>query len=59
MKKINCFTFSLLFLFSIFIGAAQEELNINIFKNQPVNFGGEKGDDSNVIRLQNGRIIYK
>jgi len=59
MKKINCFTFSLLFLFSIFIGAAQEELNINIFKNQPVNFNGEIGPDSEVVRLQNGRIIFK
>ena len=59
MKKINCFTFSLLFLFSIFIGAAQEELNINIFKNQPINFNGEIGEDSEVVRLQNGRIIYK
>ena len=59
MKKINCFTFSLLFLFSFFIGAAQEELNINIFKNQPINFNGEIGEDSEVVRLQNGRIIYK
>ena len=59
MTKINYFTISLLFIFSIFKGAAQEELNYSIFKNQPINFGGEVGDDSEVIRLQNGRIIYK
>jgi len=59
MTKINYFTISLLFIFSIFKGAAQEELNFSIFKNQPINFGGELGDDSKVIRLQNGRLIYK
>ncbi len=57
--KINYFTISLLFIFSIYNGVAQEELNYSIFKNQLINFGGEVGDDSKVIRLQNGRIIYK
>ena len=59
MNKINITLLSLLFLFSAFNCFAQEELNFSIFKNQPINFGGENGDDSEVIRIQNGRIIYK
>jgi hypothetical protein len=49
----------ILILFSITSSIAQEELSYSVFKNQPINFGGEKGIDSEVIRLQDGRIIYK
>ncbi|WP_339916050.1 PNGase F N-terminal domain-containing protein [Yeosuana marina] len=38
---------------------AQDELNYQIFKNQPINFGGDSGYDQESIRLQNGRIVYK
>jgi len=49
----------ILILFSVTSSIAQEELSYSVFKNQPINFGGEKGIDSKVIRLQDGRIIYK
>jgi hypothetical protein len=48
-----------LILCSCFKGIAQEELNYNIFKNQPVNFGGNKGNDAQANRLQKGRIVFK
>ena len=46
-------------LFAFFRTNVQEDLSYNILKNQPINFGGESGDDLGVNRLQNGRIIYK
>ncbi len=49
-------------LFILFISLkvlAQEELTYAIFKNEPINFGGGLGSDTEVFRLQNGRIIYK
>ncbi|WP_372793466.1 PNGase F N-terminal domain-containing protein [Lutibacter sp.] len=49
----------LLTVFSLTTSISQEELSCSVFKNQPINFGGEKGMDSEVIRLQEGRIIYK
>ncbi|MBD0779050.1 N-glycanase [Maribacter sp. ANRC-HE7] len=36
-----------------------KEFSIGVFKNQPVNFGGETGDTTRVKRLQNGRVIYR
>lgn len=36
-----------------------KELSVVVFKNQPINFGGEVGDTTIVKRLQNGRVIYK
>lgn len=57
--RINYFT--LIFLFVIFTnkGLSQEELSYKIFKDQPVNFNGIKGNDLDVERFQSGRIIYK
>ena len=49
----------LLTVFSLTTSISQEELSCSVFKNQPINFGGEEGMDSEVIRLQEGRIIYK
>jgi hypothetical protein len=49
----------ILILFSVISSIAEEELSYHVFKNQPINFGGEKGIDSKVICLQDGRIIYK
>lgn len=48
----------LLLLFSIKT-IAQEEIRFKIFENQPINFGGDVGNDANAIRLQNGRVVYK
>ena len=59
MTKINYFTISLLFIFSSVKGTAQDELKFSIFKNQPINFNGIKGNDLEVERFQSGRIIYK
>ena len=36
-----------------------KEFSVGVFKNQPVNFGGETGDTTTVKRLQNGRVIYR
>ena len=33
--------------------------SVEVFKDQPVNFGGETGDTVTVKRLQNGRVVYK
>ncbi len=48
----------LLFL-SSFFKANSQELQQVIFKNQPVNFNGEKGSDSSTVRLMDGRLVYK
>ena len=54
------FTFLILVCFFLVSKAfSQEELKYLVFDNTPINFGGEKGKDSSVVRLQNGRIIYK
>ena len=36
-----------------------KEFSVEVFRNQPVNFGGETGDTVTVKRLQNGRVIYR
>ncbi len=33
--------------------------SVEVFKDQPVNFGGETGETVTVKRLQNGRVVYK
>ncbi|PHS54751.1 MAG: hypothetical protein COB01_01080 [Lutibacter sp.] len=48
-----------LVVFSIFKGIAQEETEYKVFENQPLNFKGEEGNDNDVTRFQNGRIIYR
>ncbi len=53
-----------LFLISIFAFLttalkAQESEIVEVFKNQPVNFTGEKGDTSTIKRVQDGRILFK
>ncbi len=49
---------SLLLCCAFFNGISQE-LQQTIFKNQPINFNGTKGNDSEVIRVASGRIVYK
>ena len=51
--------FLFLFIGFCFIGEAQEAVSSEVFKNQPINFGGEIGTDTETNRLQSGRIIYK
>ena len=36
-----------------------KEFSVEVFKNQPVNFGGVTGDTTTIKRLQNGRVIYR
>ena len=40
-------------------GFAQGPHAVEVFKDQPVNFTGEKGDTINTERLQDGRLIFK
>ena len=48
-----------LILILFFKSMAQEELNYRVFKNQPINFGGDSGNDPETLRLQKGRIVFK
>lgn len=57
MRKITPLI-TLLFIAFLSVNA-QESLNYTIFKNQPINFGGKAGNDAQVNRLVDGRIIYK
>ena len=45
-------------LFSVDV-YAQKTLDKVVFKNQPVNFEGAGGTDTEVKSLQNGRLVYK
>lgn len=56
--KTTYLTLSLMLCFC-FNSVAQNDLNYPVFKNQPINFGGEVGHDPKTTRLQNGRIVYK
>ena len=38
---------------------AQPEQKVTIFEKLPVNFGGVSGEDKDVLRLENGRIVVK
>lgn len=51
----------LYFLFSLVVwnATAQEPTELTVFENQPINFGGEKGDTLEVRRYQDGRLIFK
>lgn len=55
MKNLICFL-GFLVLLKL---QAQEPLTVSVFKNQPINFKGNTGQDSKVRRLQNGRVVYK
>ena len=51
--------FVTLFFTAFFSVKAQENITHTVFKNEPINFGGETDNETDVIRLENGRIIYK
>lgn len=38
---------------------AQESQKITVFQELPINYGGRKGNSSDINYLQNGRIVYK
>ena len=57
MKTKFCIFCSLL-IFS-FLQINSQELKIDVFNKQPLNFGGEKGNDSETKVLQSGRLVYK
>lgn len=50
---------TLLALASCLSGLAQGPQTVEVFKDQPINFTGEKGDTINTERLQDGRLIFK
>ncbi len=39
--------------------AAQEVVNVEVFKNQPVNFNGAQNGNKGVLHLQSGRLVVK
>lgn len=58
MKNYVLFFISF-FAFSTITLKAQKPQIVEVFKNQPVNFTGEKGDALNVERFQDGRMIFR
>ncbi|PCI06532.1 MAG: N-glycanase [Flavobacteriaceae bacterium] len=46
-------------VFSVASLFAQEPTTHVVFNNQPLNFNGDKGTDTETVRLQAGRVIYK
>ncbi|MCL8007094.1 N-glycanase [Gelidibacter japonicus] len=48
------------FLFaSLFSANAQNPSTYKVFEKQPLNFTGEKGTDTDAVRLMDGRLVYK
>ena len=64
-KQVNTFKMkSIYLLFTLIFTAllsvhAQEPVHRIVFKNQPLNFGGQKGADVEAVRLMSGRVVYK
>ena len=64
-KQVNTIKMkSIYLLFTLIFTAllsvnAQEPVNRIVFKNQPLNFGGQKGTDVEAVRLMSGRVVYK
>lgn len=51
--------YSILFLVIPYLIRAQDSFDLNVFRNQPVNYEGITGDDKNAIKIQKGRLVYK
>ncbi|WP_323027832.1 PNGase F N-terminal domain-containing protein [Gelidibacter japonicus] len=48
------------FLFaSLFSANAQNPSTYKVFEKQPINFTGDKGADTDAVRLMDGRLVYK
>ena len=58
MKNSWIVGFLMIFLISL-KGYGQDKLDHVVFVNQPLNYGGEAGDDSAVEIFQKGRLVYK
>ncbi len=58
MKINNLLLFCLCLLY-VSTGLAQEGFDYKIFIDEPINFNGISGTDSDVQRYQSGRIVYK
>ena len=58
MKRILILFILFFSIFSIEV-YSQNELNQLVFKDQPINFEGAVGLDSEVKKLQKGRLVYK
>lgn len=48
-----------LFVFCANLTAQEGSTKMNVFNKQPLNFGGEKGSDTEAVRLMSGRLVYK
>ncbi|HMR16582.1 MAG: N-glycanase [Confluentibacter sp.] len=55
--KLLALNFLLCFL--CFSGIAQNPTTHQIFEKQPLNFGGDKGSDTEAVSLMSNRLIYK
>lgn len=51
--------YNFLFLVLPFLIQAQDSFDLDVFREQPVNFQGKAGNDKSVVQLQKGRLIYK
>ena len=58
MKFKNSITIGLLVL-CVNLFAQENSTKINVFNKQVLNFGGEKGTDSEAVSLMSGRLVYK
>lgn len=57
--KIKYFILSVILVFAVLKSIGQEATTKEVFKSQPINFGGEKGNDVEALRLLDGRMVYK
>lgn len=46
-------------VFSMGVFAQENNTIVKVFNQQPLNFGGVEGEDSEVKRLMSGRLVYK
>ena len=53
------FLYRILFLVLPYLAQGQDSFDLQVFKNQPINFQGTSGYDTNAIQVQEGRLVYK
>lgn len=53
------FLLTTFFFAMLLLGHAQKPMTYKIFEKQPINFGGQKGSDSEAVSLMSGRLVYK
>lgn len=56
--KMSIFTLACA-LVLLFSANAQNPNTHKIFEKQPINFGGDKGSDTEAVSLMSNRLVYK